>query len=129
MAIYKACRLQIYDVYKYKNPASYFKTIKGYHRDDANKIARTINGACKIYDKFNKILVNLMIHCPFVDIRKLSFEQLSLAFDPNWCLMYNEVLRGKFRGNQTDYTEGFMDFINTLFFYKKLPQHPALKVS
>ena len=75
-----------------KNTASFFKSFKRLSRDDARKKAKKINQACKIYDRFDDILSNLK-SCPHIDIRRLSLNQLNMAFDPKWCVMYNEVIR------------------------------------
>lgn len=117
VAISKAFRLQIYKIFHYKNTASYFKAIKGYTKEEAKNVADPINRACKIFDRFNDIHKNLQ-SCPHIDIRKLSVNQLSLAFDPQWCIIYNEALREQ-RGCTVadfvpDYSEDdFWDFIVT----------------
>ena len=119
VAICKAFRTQLYNIYRYKNTASYFKQIKGYSKENAKIIAGKINGGSKIYDRFNAILVNLK-PCSFVDIRKLSLNQLMLAFDPKWCLMHNEVLRNKIGRTDSnefepDYSEDeFQDFLRVI---------------
>ena len=86
VAISKAFRRQIYNVYRYKNTASFFKSIKGLSRDDARKKANAINRGCKIYDRFADILSNLK-SCPHIDIRRMSLNQLNMAFDSKWCVM------------------------------------------
>ena len=55
IAISKAFRLQIYNIYKYKNTASFLKAIQGYSVEDAKTTADKINKSCKIYDRFGYI--------------------------------------------------------------------------
>lgn len=132
VAIYKAFRMQIYNVYKYKNTASFFKAIKGYSIQDAKKIAEKINHACKIYDRFGEILLNLQ-SCPHIDIRKLSVNQLNMAFDSKWCVMYNEVLRDQTGHNDVagvvdpGYSEE--DFSNLLQVVKAHPVYHSIDKS
>ena len=92
VAISKAFRMQIYNFINIRTLLHFFKSIKGYSRQDAKKVAEKINHGCKIYDRFGDILLNLQ-SCPHIDIRKLSVNQLYMAFDSKWCAMYNEVLR------------------------------------
>ena len=90
ICISKAFRLQIYHVFRYKNTACYFKSIKGDTKEEAAKKAKIINTECKIYDNFNLILSNLSC-CKSIDIKRLSVNQLYLSIDSNWCQMYNEM--------------------------------------
>ena len=118
VAISKAFRLQIYKLFHYKNTASYFKAIKGFTKEEAKKVADPINRACKIFDRFDDILKNLQ-SCPHIDIRKLSVNQLSLAFDPQWCIIYNEALREQKGGTDADFVpayseDDFWDFIQVV---------------
>ena len=130
VAISKAFRLQIYNLFRYKNTASFFKAILGYNKEDAKKNADKINRACKIYDHFNTILINLQL-CPHIDIRKLSVNQLHMAFHSKWCVMHNEVLREQTRARGDDFDTGYdeEDFSNFLEVVKSHPVYQSIDKS
>ena len=119
VALYKAFKEQVYNIFRYKNVACYYKYIKGYDAAQAKQVAEKINGGANIFDRFQEILDNLK-PCPFIDIHKLSVNQLILAFNYKWCLMHNEVLRNRIGCAKADdfvpsYSEDdFQDFVRVI---------------
>lgn len=118
----KAFRQQIYNLFKYKNTACFFKSVQGYSKEDSAEKANIINKESKIYDRFKDILVNLK-QCPYINIKRLSVNQLYMALDGKWCHMYNEILRDKKgqRGRQVVEKvyeeEDFADFLQVVKYH------------
>ena len=94
IAMCKAYRIQIKAIFNYANTASYLKAIKGYIKEEAKAPAEKINNGCTVYDRFSEITKNLE-SCPFIEIKKLSANQLYLALCTKWCTIHNESLRNK----------------------------------
>ena len=92
ICISKALRQQIYNVYKYKNTTCYFKSVKKDKIEEANRKGKAINRDCLVYDRFHEIVANLK-SCPYIDIKRLTTNQLNQALCKNWCYTYNEVMR------------------------------------
>ena len=125
LALAKAFKDRIFQLHRYKNPASYFKGIHRYTAAEAKAKATPINMANNIFVNFDKILANLR-HCHFIDIRKLSVNKLNEALDPNWCITYNEGQRERSHAStgqqQQQHAYDEADFWDLL---RKIKGHPA----
>ena len=85
-AIAKVFRLKLERLSGYKYVKPYLKQV-GYEKENAEKLSKSINEACWVYDNLQRILNNLL-QFDSINVRRLSMRQLYLAKDLHWCLRY-----------------------------------------
>ena len=93
ISISKAFRQQIYNLFKYKNTACYFKSIKGDSKEDAAEKAKVINRECLIYDKFNQDLHNKNKNKRSISIFSFIFSYWKFLLSLKSLILLQLVLR------------------------------------
>ena len=83
----KAYRIAAYRESGYKQIKRHLQWC-GYSNDSSKVMAERLNQASSVFDHFEKI-VNNILSCSNLDIRRFNLHQLYLAKNISWCMMEN----------------------------------------